>query len=363
MDEASGSLEPFIHQVGGTSPLFCLDSRTVCKPQEEREHRFYCSLPTALLPFTPQFRGSMRVTIQEDQQGYISVSPHCATPQPSQPAGRPRLRLRRCGSLEIRGPLPGLSIEIETSEQGVGQQYFTDGDPSQERQYNPWALKCHRENLKKVGIDVVTEAGAGACQQYILLENLTSRHTRPCVLDLKVGTRLYGDSATAGKMERKVAKLANSTSVEIGLRLGGMQVWSCEAGRYHCRTKTAGRALTVAGLRAALAQFFSSGDRIRAEVVSAVLEKLAELRSLVASLNSYRFYTSSLLVIYEGTGWTDSRPAPATPPLADVRLIDFAHSTHSGLEEEARHDGPDRGLLLGLDSLLGILGDLQHGPS
>ena len=27
-------LEPFIHQVGGHSPLFCLDSSTVCKPYE-----------------------------------------------------------------------------------------------------------------------------------------------------------------------------------------------------------------------------------------------------------------------------------------------------------------------------------------
>ena len=67
-------LEPFIHQVGGHSPLFCLDSRTVCKPYEEREHSFYSNLPSCLLPFTPRFLGSMQVSIVEDQRGYISLS-------------------------------------------------------------------------------------------------------------------------------------------------------------------------------------------------------------------------------------------------------------------------------------------------
>ena len=67
-------LEPFIHQVGGHSPLFCLDSRTVCKPYEEREHSFYSHLPDCLRPFTPQFLGSMQVSIVEDQRGYISLS-------------------------------------------------------------------------------------------------------------------------------------------------------------------------------------------------------------------------------------------------------------------------------------------------
>ena len=84
-------LEPFIHQVGGHSPLFCLDSSTVCKPYEvscccmffkflmvevvqEREHSFYRNMPDCLKPFTPQFKGSMRVKIVEDTDGYITLT-------------------------------------------------------------------------------------------------------------------------------------------------------------------------------------------------------------------------------------------------------------------------------------------------
>ena len=48
-------------KVGGHSPLFCLDPVTVCKPLEQRELNFYSSLPRALLPFTPHFKGSMQV--------------------------------------------------------------------------------------------------------------------------------------------------------------------------------------------------------------------------------------------------------------------------------------------------------------
>ena len=37
-------LEPFIHQVGGHSPLFCLDSSTVCKPYEVSWDLVLCTL-------------------------------------------------------------------------------------------------------------------------------------------------------------------------------------------------------------------------------------------------------------------------------------------------------------------------------
>ena len=70
----SWGLEPFIHQVGGHSPLFCLDAGTVCKPYEEQEHTFYCHLPDSLRPYTPQFKGSMQVDIVEDQRGYITLT-------------------------------------------------------------------------------------------------------------------------------------------------------------------------------------------------------------------------------------------------------------------------------------------------
>ncbi len=40
-----------------------------------------------------------------------------------------------------------------------------------------------------------------------------------------MGTRQYGDGASAGKKQSKSAKVAETTSGSLGLRLGGMQVY------------------------------------------------------------------------------------------------------------------------------------------
>ena len=46
--------------------------------------------------------------------------------------------------------------------------------------------------------------------------------------------------------------------------------------------------------------------------------------------------------------------------LVDMRLIDFAHSTHRGLKDASVHEGPDQGLLFGLDSLVTILREIEQ---
>lgn len=61
----------------------------------------------------------------------------------------------------------------------------------------------------------------------------------------------------------------------------------------------------------------------------------------------------------------NSFPSPPTPqlqrsPLVDVRMIDFAHSTFKGFRgDTAVHDGPDRGYVFGLESLVRILESLR----
>lgn len=53
-------------------------------------------------------------------------------------------------------------------------------------------------------------------------------------------------------------------------------------------------------------------------------------------------------------------PPPKEPPLVDVRMIDFAHSTFKGFRgDTAVHDGPDRGYVFGLESLVRILESLR----
>ena len=67
-----------------------------------------------------------------------------------------------------------------------------------------------------------------------------------------------------------------------------------------CRNKYYGRKLDVEGFREALCQFLHNGNRLRTDAIIPLVEKLQELKAVLMNLDTYRFYTSSLLLIYEG---------------------------------------------------------------
>lgn len=175
-----------------------------------------------------------------------------------------------------------------------------------------------------------------------------------------------------------------------------------------------GRKLTLAGFKEALYQFFHDGRCLRHELLSPVLRRLREMRAALEACESYRFYSSSLLILYDGDpprtptrprhkggeegdedepsdedeedegafGFSHSstsaaagvaggssksgggRPShgagEASSTEVDVRMIDFAHTTcrHYG-EDSVVHEGQDSGFIFGLQNLITIISELE----
>lgn len=207
---------------------------------------------------------------------------------------------------------------------------------------------------------------------------------------------------------------------------------------FTCKNKYFGRQLSEESFKQTLRQFLHNGRKVQLETTDAIISKLKELRSIISKLDSFRFFTSSLLILYDsaeaplkgyrtekdydrdkpGMDWKNfvpqeyktSRGTVDLPsekvlvprdreswltstagfpnagnnngaaagivgkidkknrrktrgpykPRVDIRLIDFAHATHSGMGDTITYKGPDEGILLGLDSLINIFEEIRQ---
>lgn len=192
-------------------------------------------------------------------------------------------------------------------------------------------------------------------------------------------------------------------------------MYQSDLGQLMFMNKYQGRKLTLAGFKEALYQFFHDGRRLRRELLSPVLRRLREMQAALEACESYRFYSSSLLIIYDGEppraptrprhrggeegdedeqsdededeeeegafsfspsgsssvaggGGGSSRSSHSgeagSGAAVDVRMIDFAHTTcrHYG-EDSVVHEGQDSGFIFGLQNLITIISQLEGHSS
>ncbi|XP_062954073.1 inositol hexakisphosphate kinase 3 [Cynocephalus volans] len=392
-------LEPFLHQVGGHLSVMKFDEHTVCKPLVSREQRFYESLPLAMKQFTPQYKGTITVHLWKDSMGQLSLvtSPLKERQEPFKistestavaiwqtlqqtPSGSGDTHLldhqqhaQLAHSLKESPAKALLRSKLNLNAQVSSLVEDANGNQVERKSFNPWGLNCHQAHLTRL----CSEYPENKRHRFLLLENVVSQYTHPCILDLKMGTRQHGDDASEDKKARHMRKCAQSTSAPLGVRICGMQVYQTDKKHFLCKDKYYGRKLSVEGFKQALYQFLHDGTRLRRELLEPILHQLRALLSVIRSQSSYRFYSSSLLITYDGQELLERTPGSLHPQEASqmapgsypgdltkvgVRMIDFAHTTYKGSwNEHITYDGPDPGYIFGLENLIGILQNIQEG--
>ena len=81
------------------------------------------------------------------------------------------------------------------------------------------------------------------------------------------------------------------------------QSYQATTGDFICRDKYYGRKLSTEGMRDTLYQFVHNGCTLRLDVLDPLLAQLRRLHKVLSQYDTFRFYSSSLLIMYDGGDW------------------------------------------------------------
>ncbi|CAN8064523.1 unnamed protein product [Agarophyton chilense] len=200
------------------------------------------------------------------------------------------------------------------------------------------------------GVHCTPSTTSTTAARWLQLEDLNSPFVKPCVMDVKIGFRHYDDDASQRKRVSQILSANATTTATCAVRFVGTRSFkrttspTCDRGRFETRDKAYGRALEQNHLLPELIWFFSDNFCFDALSAQHTLNALRHICQNFRAQKRFFFYSSSLLVIYEGAKSAQHYPR------VDVRMIDFSHTVHS-------NGAPDIGYLHGLEYMLHLLSE------
>jgi len=187
--------------------------------------------------------------------------------------------------------------------------------------------------------------------RHAVMEDLTHGFQRPNIIDVKMGARTWYIEAGPKYVEKCKLKDKETTSEALGFRVSGMQVYEAKKGELWKASRAWCKYMKPEEVPEALKRFVSSnpsaekgydGAFARA-VYGAVLKELQNLKAWLEVQTSYHFFSTSVLLVYEGE--------PTIPQAVSVRLVDFAHVLYD-------RDAIDENQLSGLNALMKMLTEI-----
>ncbi|XP_039274136.2 inositol polyphosphate multikinase-like [Styela clava] len=133
---------------------------------------------------------------------------------------------------------------------------------------------------------------------YMKLEDACRRFRNPSILDIKIGRVSYDPHADEAKIAFETGKYPPQQN--LGFQLLGMRVSGQSPNEAIFLDKKWGRSLTEETIMDGLEVFFTGNKAWRKHLIKAFLQRLETILIWFESQSQLQFYSSSILLIYEG---------------------------------------------------------------
>ncbi|CXJ14155.1 inositol polyphosphate kinase, putative [Plasmodium berghei] len=347
-------MEEYRHQVGGHCKLIKpKDSSKVYKPLIENEYIFYEKLknfhsssaessPLQILKkFIPKFYGVVDIAVDSfSDLSSETLRKNSKMVEKSQKKNNMKyIRVNRnekkkdyicpnanCGYTETEARCNDESICVNLKEEihNIKSGEINDSNKCEnEHIYINSYKKSNEYNSENDG-DIANLKNEKKWIPHIILEDLVNGFKRPCVLDIKMGKRQRKIGASLEKKKRQVEKSFKTTSHSLGFRLCGCQHYNKLQDTLFYKDKYWGRSLSKENIPWAIRNWFWNGSLLYDELIPILLEKLHVFFNCIVELRHYRFWSSSLLWVFDG-GLSDKKERSNS---LDVRMIDFANTIY-----------------------------------
>lgn len=189
-----------------------------------------------------------------------------------------------------------------------------------------------------------------ADEEYIVLEDITGGLELPNIMDIKIGARTWGLDANDKKIQTEEASYPGTKKPFgfsiLGLILHPIRGTSDEMTKYD---KKLGKALKTEEIQTMPKLFFDfDNSGLIKDLVELVIERLEQILDVYDRQRKYLAFASSVLFVYDVKvvrQFLQNGDRDQLAKAVRVKLIDFAHTFHSGGVKDDNFVGGIRSLI------------------